>query len=374
MTITEARRQFAHTWTDMIYLNHAAISPTSFRVREALDKYHARRALKGIESFPWAPKMARETKGLIASLIGTTSDRIAFTLNTAEGLSILAGGLDWQQGDRVLLYSQEYPANVYPFLNLAHRGVAIDFYDADDFRIPAEVIAKHITPNTRLLSVSAVQFLSGYRADLAAIGKLCKEHNIIFCVDAIQAVPHVPINVTEAGIDYLAAGAHKWMMGTEGTAFIYISKALQSHVHQQAMGALSVKDPFRYTDYELGRIREDASRYESGTLNYPGIASLKAALELQQEIGLDAIYTQTLSLTGMLLTLCDRAGVGYVTPKDEAERAGIVSIIFDNATDIASKAQKKGIHIVERGGRLRFSPYFYNTEEEIRTAFNALFD
>jgi selenocysteine lyase/cysteine desulfurase len=140
------------------------------------------------------------------------------------------------------------------------------------------------------------------------------------------------------------------------------------------MGALSVKDSYRYTDYEVERLREEASRYESGTMNYPGIASLKAALELHNEIGLDAIYRQTLTLTDILLTLCDRAGVGYVTPKAENERAGIVSMIFDNAHEVARKVNETGIYIVERGGRLRFSPYFYNTEEEVRKAFNALFD
>ncbi len=374
MTPSEARRQFAHTWSDMVYLNHAAISPTSFRVREALEKYHAKRALKGIESWPWAPKMVAETRGTVASIIGTTADRIAFTLNTAEGLSILASGLDWKEGERVLLYRHEYPANVYPFLNLAHRGVSVDFYDTDDFRITPELIAKHITPQTRLLSVSAVQFLSGYRADLKAIGKLCKEHNIIFCVDAIQAVPYVPIDVTDAGIDYLAAGGHKWLMATEGTAFIYISNALQSRVHQRAMGALSVKEAVRYTDYDMERLRDEASRYENGTMNFPGIVSLQASLELQQEVGLDIVYKQTLHLTDLLLTLCDRSGIGYVTPKNAEERGGIVSMIVENAADVAARVNEKGIHIVQRGGRLRFSPYFYNTEEEIRKAFNALFE
>lgn len=374
MTVTEARRQFPHTWTDMIYFNHAAISPTSFRVRDAVCKYHERRALKGIESYPWAGEMAAETKELVAPIIGTTADRIAFTLNTAEGLSILASGLDWQEGDRILLYRHEYPANVYPFLNLHHRGVAVDFYDTDDYRVTAEVVAKHIQPNTRLLSVSAVQFLTGYRADLNAIGKLCKERGIIFCVDAIQAVPFIPINVTEAGIDYLAAGAHKWMMGTEGTAVIYISKELQEKVHQPAMGALSVRDAYRYTDYDTERLRDDASRYECGTMNYPGIAALKAALEFQLEIGLDTICAQTLHLTGVLLTLCDRAGVQSVTSRNNEERGGIVSIIFDNAREAAQLVNKKNVQIVERGGRLRFSPYFYNTEEEVRKAFNALFD
>lgn len=375
MTVGEARRQFPHTWTDMIYLNHAAIAPLSFPVREALNKYYERRALQGIENYPWAPKMAIETKRVIANLIGTTPDRIAFTLNTAEGLSILASGLDWKEGDRVLLYRHEYPANVYPFLNLGRRGVSVDFYDAEDFRITPEVIARHITPRTRLLSVSAVQFLSGYSATLQLLGKLCKERGVVFCVDAIQAFPYMPINVESMDIDFLAAGAQKWMMGTEGTAFIYITKELQERIRQPAMGALSVKNPFHYTDYDMRRLREDASRYESGTLNYPGIAALKASLEFQMEFGHWELHFHTTQLVALLQTLCDRAGIGYVTPRwDSLDSAGIMSIIFDDAAEVAKKLHDRGIHIAERGGRLRFSPYFYNTEEEIKTAFNALFD
>ena len=180
--------------------------------------------------------------------------------------------------------------------------------------------------------------------------------------------------MTEAGIDYLAAGAHKWLLGNEGTAFIYISKELQSRVHQPAMGALSVRDAYKYTDYDVERLREEASRYENGTMNFPGITALKASLEMLNEIGLDEIHKQTLHLTDTLLTLCERAGIECVTPKKAEERAGIVSLVFPDAREAAQKANKKNVHIVERGGRLRFSPYFYNTEEEVRKGFNVLFD
>ena len=190
MTVEDARRQFPHTWTDMIYLNHAAISPLTFRVRDAVDKYIERRALKGIESYPWANKIGFETKHMIADLLHTRSSHIAFTLNTAEGVSILASGIHWKAGDRILLYRYEYPANVYPYLNQRRHGVEIDFMEPEDWRITLDVIKKHVTPRTKLLALSFVQFLTGFRADVEAIGKFCKENNIIFAVDAIQGLPH----------------------------------------------------------------------------------------------------------------------------------------------------------------------------------------
>src|SRR4051812_49095585 len=138
MEIAEARREFPHTWSEMVYLNHAAISPMSFRVRDAVDKYLARRALKGIEPYPWALKMAMETKGLLAQMINARADQMAFVLNTSDGLNVLAQGLDWEPGDRVLINSLEFPSNVYPFLNLKRKGVEIDVIDAENYKITPE--------------------------------------------------------------------------------------------------------------------------------------------------------------------------------------------------------------------------------------------
>jgi len=374
MTIEDARRQFPHTWTDMNYLNHAAISPLTFVVRDAVDKYLERRALKGIESYPWANKMAYETKRLIAGLLHTRPERIAFTLNTAEGVSILASGINWQPGDRVLLYRYEYPANVYPYLNQKRHGVEIDFMEPEDWRITVDVIKKHITPRTKLLSLSFVQFLTGFRADVEAIGKFCREQNIIFAVDAIQGLPHSSIDVERSNIDFLATGTHKWMMGTEGTAFVYISERAQDLIKQASMGASSVSHPFNFFDFDARRLRDDASRYENGTQNFPGIAALNAALKFHADFGFAEIEKSVLAHSAYLISRFTSHGVKVLTPEKEDERSAIVSIEIEKPEEVLERLQKKNIIVAVRGGKLRLSPHFYNTEEELRTAVNAIFE
>ena len=375
MQLEDARRQFPHTWTDMIYLNHAAISPLPFVVRDAVDKFMERRALKGIETYPWAQKIAMRTKGLIAGLIHTKPERIAFVLNTDDGINLLASGIDWKAGGRILLYRYEYPANVYPFLNRKKlNGVEVDFMDPADGRITVDVIKKHLTPKTKLLSVSFVQFLTGFRSDLTAIGKFCKERNIIFAVDAIQGIPHSLINVEESQIDFLACGAHKWLMGTDGTAFIYVSQKAQDLIHQSYMGAASVNNPFNFFDYDTDRIRNDASRYEGGTLNFPGITALNASLNFFQEFGFKEIENRVLEYSAYLISRLMKHGVNVLTPENPAERAGIVSMEIEQPEEVLQRLEKKNIIAAVRGGKLRLSPHFYNTEEELKMAVNVIIE
>ena len=374
MTLEDARRQFPHTWTDMIYLNHAAISPLPFVVRDAVDRYMERRALTGIELYPWANKIAFETKNLLADMLHTKSERIAFTLNTAEGVSLLASGIDWEEGDRILLYRYEYPANVYPYLNQHRHGVEIDFMEPGDHRVTLELVKKSVTPRTRLVAISFVQFLTGFRCDVESIGKFCLENDILFVVDAIQGLPQSFIDVEKSHIDFLAAGAHKWLMGSEGTAFVYISERAQKMIHQSAMGAASVANPFNFFDFDAGRLRDDASRYENGTLNFPGIAALNASLKFHADFGLSEIEKRVLEHSRYLVTRFRGHGINVLTPEKEAERSGIVSVEIEQPEEVLKRLLKKNIIVAVRGGKLRLSPHFYNTEEELRTAVNAIFE
>jgi cysteine desulfurase / selenocysteine lyase len=374
MTIGEARKQFPHTWTDKIYFNHGAISPIPFCVREAVGKYLEKRSLSDIECFPWAPKMAFETKKLIASRLGTSPTRIAYVLNTADGLNVLASGLVWEKGDRILLYKYEYPTNVYPFLIRKRDGVEIDLYDAPDHRITADVIKEHLTPDTKLLSLSMVQFSTGYQADIEAIGKLCKERGIIFSLDAIQAFPYMSFDIEKWNVDFISVGGHKWLMTPEGVGFIYVSEHMQDLIRQSWMGSTSVKNPFDHFNYDIERVRPDASRYENGTLNYPGIVALKASLEFQQEFGFDEVQKQTLFLTSRLAELFSARGANVISPQGKNETSGIIAVEIENADEVWKKLTAKDIHVAVRRGFLRMSPYFYNTEEEVKKVVDAVFE
>lgn len=374
MTIDTARRQFAHTWTDLNYLNHAAISPMTFHVRDAVEQYLTRRALKGIEPFPWAIRMASETRSMIAAMIGGKPEDIAFVLNTSDGLNIIAEGIDWQSGDRILLNSLEFPSNQYPFLNLKRRGVEIDIIQAKDHRVTPDDIRQHLTDRTRLVSISHVQYGTGAKADVHAIGALCHERGALFVVDAIQSLPHTPIDVVADHVDFLASGSHKWLMGPEGTGFVYVSERARSAIHQKYMGWTSVAEPFNHSDIDETRLRPDAGRYENGTLNVPGIAGLRASLLFFNEFGFHEVEQRILDLADYLIDRLSSRGVEVVTPKDRDQHAGIVSFRFDDLAGTRERLESKEIIISHRGDYLRVSPHFYNTENELRAFIIALLE
>jgi len=374
MTVEEARKQFPHTWSEIVYLNHAAVAPISFRVREAVDNYLTKRSLKGIEPYPWAQKMAMETKVLLAQMLHTKAENFAFVLNTGEGLNILASGLDWKPGDRVLINTIEFPTNTYPFLNLERQGVIVDRIEPINGEILPEQIEQAIKPETRLVSISFVQFLTGAKADVKRIGEICKKHNILFAVDAIQGLPHSYINVEDSNIDFLSSGSHKWMMSPEGIAFIYVNERARKAIHQSHLGWTSVSEPFNFSLQDPERLREDAGRYEIGMQNFIGIAGLKASLEFFFEFGLENIERKVLDHSHYLIDRLSLRGVEVLTPAEETHRSGIVSFALDNAEATHERLMKKEVVTSIRQGRIRVSPHFYNTEEELRKFLVELFD
>jgi selenocysteine lyase/cysteine desulfurase len=192
-------------------------------------------------------------------------------------------------------------------------------------------------------------------------------------VDAIQGFPFLPMDVEKAQIDFLSCGAHKWLMSPEGVAFIYVSLPMQARIAQATMGWTTVKNAMNPFDFDLSRIRDDAGRYENGTMNYPGIAALKAMMEFFAEFGFEEMERRTVSLSGMIFDECTKHGVEVLTPADPARRAGIVSIELENPDAMYERLMTAEITVALRAGKIRFSPYFYTTEEEIRKAMNVVF-
>ncbi len=369
MTLEEARKQFAHTWTDLVYLNHAAVSPVMFRVRDAVDNYLKRRSLKGIEPYPWAVKMAMEVRVLIANLINAHAENIAFVQNTGEGLNVLASGLDWKPGDHVLVSNLEFPANLYPFLNLRRLGVEVEIIEAVNWMVTPEMIAAKIRPETKLVSISMVQYRSGQKTDLAAIGKICRERDILLSVDAIQGLPHTPVDVQAANIDFLSSGSHKWMMALDSVGFIYVGERAMKRITQAQLGWTSVTDAFNVSDLDPTRLRPDAGRFEVGTLNFIGIAGLKSAIEFFYEFGLPQVERRVLDLSGYLIDRLTSRGIEVITPPNERDHSGIVTFVMENPEEVLKRLASKEIIISLRSGFLRASPHFYNTEEEVRKLY-----
>lgn len=366
------RDLFPIVQTGTIYLNHAATSPMSSRVVAAVNKYIEERTETRIDNFAPVSKTMSETRQLAASLLNSTADRIAFCDNTSNALNIVATGMEWKPGDRIILNDIEFPANVYPFLNLKRLGVEIDFVTSRDGRIIPEDVEHLITDRTRLVSISQVQFLSGFRADLESIGKICKNNGVVFCVDGIQAAGVVPADIGKMNIDFFAAGGQKWLMAPQGTGFAFVSERLQEELTQAYLGWTSMKNFFgNFTEYRI-ELDPTARRYENGTPNHLGLVSLHASVSTLLEVGINNIEEHVLDLNDMLISELDSMGLKVFVSGPRSERAGIVSAKIADPERIYAGLSEAGIEVATRQGWLRISPHFYNNEDDIRALVRAM--
>jgi selenocysteine lyase/cysteine desulfurase len=365
MTIQEARTYFPYLKSGRIYLNHASVSPLSNLVTDRVKEFLLERSETDIENIPKVQYVTESVKARLAKLINTSPDRIAFVDNTSNGLNIIAQGLSWKTGDRIILNDIEFPSNVYPFLNLKSRGVEIDFVKSSNGIVLAEDIIRRITPKTKLISISSVQFLSGYRADLKKIGEICKQKNIIFCVDAIQGLGAVNLNFEDCNICFLACGAQKWLMGMMGLAFIAVSEELQTKIAPKYVGWLSVENPWTLLNYDL-ELKKSADAFQNGTISVVGVNALDAALELFDKFGIDNVEESVLSNSLYFIRRLQEIGIqpllaGY----DFKYISGIISFRTESVKSIFNSLAEANINCSLREGLIRFSPHFYNTFEEI---------
>lgn len=359
------RKHFKYLQNGTIYFNHASTGPMPDFVVNAVNSYLKERSEDEIDNYDNVLKIIKGTKELVAKFINTTPDRIAFVDNVSNAMNLLAQGLKWNEGDEIILFDIEFPANVYPFLNLEKNGVKIKILPSKNGKILIEDLIKEITRRTKLISISHVQFLSGYRTDLEEIGEICRSNRIIFSVDAIQSLGVVNVDIQKMKIDYLASGIQKWLLGLEGTTIIYISEELQKRIEPKFVGWLSVKNAWNILDYNL-ELDDTAHRFEPGTLNFAGIVSLNASIKFFSEIGIREIENSILSNTNLFIHLLEEAGFEFLfKPENAAEASGIVTIKVDDPFNVYKKLLESEIHTSVREGYLRFSPHFYNTSDEI---------
>lgn len=372
MNISDVRSYFPYLKNGMIYFNHASTGPVTTIVRDRINDLLVERSENNPDDYASFLKIAEETKLLLSEYLNTTSDRIAFTDNTSNGINILANGITWIKGDHIILNDQEFPANVYPFMNLQTKGVKIDFVKSNDGIVTAEDIIEKVTEKTRLISVSFVQFLSGYKINLEKLGNYCNEHNIILSVDAIQGLGVLNLDVQKFNIDFVSNGTQKWMLGLQGMAFIYISKKLQEQVNPAFVGWLSVENAWELLNYDL-KLKETASVFQTGTLNTIGIYTLNTSMKLFKEYGFQKIENTVLDHT---FYLRNKLSVENQTlfPKNllEENYSGIVSIRHKDPEGLFNWLSERKIVVSLRENIIRLSPHFYNTTEEIDIVVDAI--
>lgn len=362
--LDRVRREFPIT-EQVVFLNHAAAGPIPRRSQVAMvaliDDYTNHALLHKDE---WNAR-TRRVREQGARLLNARPDQIAFIKNTSEGLSLAANGIDWRAGDNVVVPADDFPSVVYPWLNLAGQGVETRRIAARGGRILLDDVRAAVDRRTRAIAISTVQFKSGFRCDLAPIGALCRERDLLFIVDGIQSLGALDLDVQACAIDVVAADAHKWLLGPQGIGILYCSDRALERLKVRTVGWLSVQDPFQF-HYRLDLL-PDARRFEPGSENSVGIAGLGGTLELVEELGIAAIEARILALSDLLCDGLARKGYTIASPRGERERSGIViftSPVHDTA-HLFERLSAERIIVSVRGGGMRVSPHYYNSEEEV---------
>jgi len=365
MDKNEIRKFFPYLKDGKIYMNHAAVSPLSTMVLDSINEFLTERSDTKIENYETVLVKTAQVKQKLADIINSNPDRIAFIDNTSNGLNILAQGMTWETGDRIILNDIEFPSNVYPFLNLKSQGVEIDFVKSKNGIVSAEDVIEMITPRTRLISISQVQFLTGYRVDLKKIGEVCREKGIIFCVDGIQGIGAFPVDIEEEKIDFLACGTQKWLMGLQGLAFIYISEDLQDKISPKYVGWTSVEDTWNLLHYDL-KLKKAADSFQNGTTSAIGVCALNATLDLFNLYGRENVKKEITENSVNFIAKLNEIGLTPILLGVEEKRlSGIVSFSCRHAKAYFEKLNENNIQCALREGIVRFSPHFYNNSEEI---------
>jgi cysteine desulfurase / selenocysteine lyase len=354
---------------ELIYLNHAAVAPLSRPAATAMKNLADDVSSHGSLHYDTWLEVYDGLRKAAAKLINTSPGEIAILKNTSEGISTIAEGLDWSPGDRVIVFEEEFPANYYPWLRLERRGVELTRLSIYD---PVEKIAEAIQ-GARLLAISYVNYLSGLRVDLQRLGGLCREHGCFFFVDAIQGMGAFPVDVEASHIDALAADGHKWMLGPEGNAVLYVRRKWLDAIEPIEFGW---SNPANYADYSSRdmTLRPDAGRYECGTLNTVGCFGQRAALDFLLDIGIDNVAAAVDFLANKLETGVRAKGYQVITERTRDTGSGIVSFRHPSVDcrSIVSDLASNRIVAAARQGWIRMSPHFYVSPEEIAHVVQAL--
>ena len=371
MNLENIRKEFPVT-SEIIFFDHARVAPLPKRVKQVVTAFIDDATRFGTAHYEtWILELER-TRKKFAELINANPDEIAFVKNTSEGISIVANGFDWQLGDNVVIPDIEFPANVYPWWNLKQRGVETRMVKSVEGRVLFDELIKQVDNRTRILSISSVECNSGFRSNLNRLGTFCKEKGILFFVDAIQSLGVLPLDVKKDHIDFLSADGHKWMLSVEGLGGFYISKNVVDRIRPTTMGWGNVVNAENFMDYDF-TLQKDAKKFEEGTPNTISIHAFGAALGLLLETGIDNIEKRVITLGDYIIAELNRRNIKIYSSTLLNERSGNISFILDkDVSKLYSFMLENKVKLTVRDGLVRFSPHFYNNEDEVLQVFDLL--
>jgi len=353
-----------------VFLAHAGVSPLPRRVTEAMRRY-LDAASRNNQEDVLPDQIVPETRELAAKLIGAGADEIAFVGSTSMGLAMVATGLEWQKGDNLVCYREDYPANVYPWLDLQNRGVQIRFVEPRRFgNVMIEDLEPIVDERTQLVALASTHFVSGWRLDVDGIGRFLRKKGVLFCLDGIQSFGALHTSVRH--VDFAAADAHKWLLGPLGIALLYVRKEHFERLHPPLVGWHNAICP-DYVAQEKLTFWPDARRYEPGSLNVVGLVGLHAALEMILELGIEVIEQRVVDLAEQVVARAQSRGFEVLGPRPGNQwMSGIVSLVSNRHDLQRLHAELEQADIItslrcRRDGVscLRVSAHFYNQEEEL---------
>jgi len=355
------------------YLDHAAVAPLPRRSSDALRAWADDQAINGVVHWPdWEKKLSALRKDL-ALLVGANVDEVAFVNSTTHGIGLIAEGFPWREGDNVVTAEEEYPSNLYPWMNLASRGVSVRTVPSRDGRVWVEDLAKAIDSRTRLLTISHVEFASGFRNDLDALGELCRSRGVAFFVDAIQGLGPLTIDVSRTPIDFLCADGHKWLLGPEGAGFLFVRRDWIERLRPIGVGWHSVTSSYNAPKPEFV-LKPTAERWEGGSFNMPGLQALAASIRLFHEIGPALASSRILERAENVREVARSAGWSLFGSNRPEDHSGIVPMTKDGVDPdrFARSARDRGIALACRRGRVRVSAHVYNNADDLERLAEAL--
>jgi selenocysteine lyase/cysteine desulfurase len=364
-------RQFA-------YFDHAAVAPLPQRTRDTIARWLVEATELGDTVWPqWAGKL-EQLRQTSAGMIGASVDEIALIPNTTAGITLVAEGYPWRPGDSVVTLANEFPSNVYPWLNLADRGVEVRRVETDGV-VDLQRLADACDATTRIISVSWVGYASGYRLDLEAISQLAQDRGSLLFLDAIQGLGIYPLDVRRHKIDFLAADGHKWLLGPEGAGIFYLRREHLNLLRPLGVGWNSVVQRYDFSQIGLN-LRDVAARYEGGSMNMAGFHGLAASIEWLHELGtgptVSAVGDRVLEVSRWACDALAAAGVEIISPRVEHHDSGIVvfRVPGNTAEEVRARCRDTGVVVSCRGGGVRISVHAYNNEEDIERLVKCLTD
>jgi selenocysteine lyase/cysteine desulfurase len=366
----ELRRREFPVAREKIFLAHAGVCPLPRRVADAIADCAAQGTLGDQEEFMLS--RLDHARKLAATLIHCQSEEIALVGPTSLGLSFVAAGLKFRRGDNVLIYHDDYPSNVYPWMSLTEKNVEVRLLNTRGLGTirPRDVVGQ-IDENTRLVALASCHFISGFRIEINEIGKLLRERGILFCLDAIQTLGAFPTTVDH--VDFLASDAHKWLLGPCGAGIFYVRRGVQENLNPPVWGWHNIRNP-NFVAQDKIEFRQDARKFEAGTQNLIGVTGLIAAMELALEVGVENIAAELLRKRVWLVPELQKRGYTVLNAVPAPENAGSMISFFVNDRDMPGlhkKLSEAGMVTSLRSDRsgqnyIRISPHFYNTDEELR--------